>query len=253
MEVFWQIPITPTPFRVTRRQQLATNSLTSLACVNSTILLTLRAEIYIYICIYIYIYINILLLKKSKLKSFIPDVATKSAQHAHARMTTTVVEKVQTEISSNHPRMFVLSTLCGNVDKHNPFDIYVCVWEKKGVCACLEREKGCVCLSGFLHHSFSLKWSTGLSELIQMLVVNNKILKQLLSTLQWRNNERDGVSNHQPHGCLLHRLFRCRSKKTSKLRVTGLYEGSSPVTGEFPTQRASNAGNVSIWWRHHEP
>ena len=25
-----------------------------------------------------------------------------------------------------------------------------------------------------------------------------------------------------------------------------------PVTGEFPAQRASNAENVSIWWRHHE-
>ena len=24
-----------------------------------------------------------------------------------------------------------------------------------------------------------------------------------------------------------------------------------PVTGEFPAQRASNAENVSIWWRHH--
>ena len=34
--------------------------------------------------------------------------------------------------------------------------------------------------------------------------------------------------------------------------VTGLCEGNSPVTGEFPTQRASNAENVSIWWRHHE-
>ena len=28
-------------------------------------------------------------------------------------------------------------------------------------------------------------------------------------------------------------------------------EGNSPVTGEFPTQMASNAENVSIWWRHH--
>ena len=42
-----------------------------------------------------------------------------------------------------------------------------------------------------------------------------------------------------------------RSKKTSKLRVTGLCEVNSPVTGEFTTQRASNAANVSIWWRHH--
>ena len=44
---------------------------------------------------------------------------------------------------------------------------------------------------------------------------------------------------------------RRRSKKTSKLRVTGLCAGNSPVTGEFPAQRASNAENVSIWWRHH--
>ena len=68
--------------------------------------------------------------------------------------------------------------------------------------------------------------------------------------LQWRHNELDSVSNHQPHDCLLNRLFRRRSKKTSKLRVTGLYVGNSPVTGEFPAQRASNAENVSIWWRH---
>ena len=69
--------------------------------------------------------------------------------------------------------------------------------------------------------------------------------------LQWRHNKRDGVSNHHPHDCLLNRLFRRRSKKTSKLRVTGLCEGNSPMTGEFTARRASNAGNVSIWWRHH--
>ena len=46
-------------------------------------------------------------------------------------------------------------------------------------------------------------------------------------------------------------LFRRRSKKTSKLRVTGLCAGNSPVAGEFPAQMASNAENVSIWWRHH--
>ena len=59
--------------------------------------------------------------------------------------------------------------------------------------------------------------------------------------LRWRHNERDDISNHQPHDCLLNRLFRRRSKKTSKLHVTGLCAGSSPVTGEFPAQRASNA------------
>ena len=35
-----------------------------------------------------------------------------------------------------------------------------------------------------------------------------------------------------------------------KLRATGLCEGNSPVTSEFPAQRASIAGNISIWWRH---
>ena len=62
---------------------------------------------------------------------------------------------------------------------------------------------------------------------------------------------RDGVQNHQPHRCLLNRLFRRRSRKTSKLRVTGLCAGNSPVTGEFPAQMGSNAENVFIWWRHH--
>ena len=36
------------------------------------------------------------------------------------------------------------------------------------------------------------------------------------------------------------------------LRVTSLFEGNSPVTGEFTAQRGSNAENVSIRWRHHE-
>ena len=71
------------------------------------------------------------------------------------------------------------------------------------------------------------------------------------SALQWRHNERDGVSNHQPRDCLLNRLLRYRSKKTSKLCVTGFCEGNSLVTGEFPVQRASNTEHVSIWWRHH--
>ena len=69
--------------------------------------------------------------------------------------------------------------------------------------------------------------------------------------LQWRHNERDSVSNHQPRDCLLNRLFKAQIKETSKLRVTGLCEGNSQVTGEFPAQKASNAENVSIWWRHH--
>ena len=72
------------------------------------------------------------------------------------------------------------------------------------------------------------------------------LLVGALQTLHWRHTERNGVSNHQPHECLLNRLFRHRCKKTSKLCVTGLCEGNSPMTGEFPAQK------VSIWWRHNE-
>ena len=70
-------------------------------------------------------------------------------------------------------------------------------------------------------------------------------------TLQWRHNERNGVSNHQPRNCLLNCLFRHRWKKTSKLRVTGLCEGNSPVTGGWgdglPPLRCRNdlMGNLS--------
>ena len=50
----------------------------------------------------------------------------------------------------------------------------------------------------------------------------NQVITRIVSKpLRWRHNERHGVSNHQPYDCLLNRLFRCRSKKTSKLRVTG--------------------------------
>ena len=76
-------------------------------------------------------------------------------------------------------------------------------------------------------------------------------LNYKVTSLQWCHNDRDGVSNHQPHDCLPKRLFKRRSKKTSKLRVTGPCEGNSPVTGEFPAQMANNAEIVSIWWCHH--
>ena len=53
-------------------------------------------------------------------------------------------------------------------------------------------------------------------------------------SLHWRHNDQGGVSNHQPHGCLLNRLFRRRSKKTSKLRVTGHCAGNSPGPANSP-------------------
>ena len=107
-----------------------------------------------------------------------------------------------------------------------------------------------VCYHTFCLHFTVLQWQWSNLENVGLISLE-VITSAWVSALQWRHNGHDDVSNHQPHDCLLNRLFRCRSKKTSKLRVTGLCVGNSPVTGEFPAQMASNAENVSIWWRHH--
>ena len=74
----------------------------------------------------------------------------------------------------------------------------------------------------------------------------------ITGSLQWRHNESDGVSNHQPHGCLLNPLSRRRSKKTSKLRDTGyrwipmnsLHK--EPVTRKmFPLDDVTMSGEVA--------
>ena len=87
---------------------------------------------------------------------------------------------------------------------------------------------------------------------IRVLTLNPlRLMGHYINSLPWRHNDRNGVSNHQPHDCLLNRLFRFRSKKASKLCVTSLCEGNSQVPGEFPAQTPCKAEKVSIWWRHH--
>ena len=103
-------------------------------------------------------------------------------------------------------------------------------------------------LLGIWCNSNKTEMSTTLIGIAEM-SVSTKVLSL---PLLWRHNGRGTVSNHQPHHCLLNRLFRSRSKKTPKLRVTGLSAGNSPETGEFPAQMANNAENVFIWWRHHD-
>ena len=71
-------------------------------------------------------------------------------------------------------------------------------------------------------------------------------------SLHWRHNDHDGVSNHQPHDCLLNRLFRRRSKKTSKFRVTGLCVGNSPGPVNSPhkgpvTRKMFPFDDVIMW------
>ena len=102
------------------------------------------------------------------------------------------------------------------------------------------------------NHGLPIPITKAQQRRVRMVSAGFNTIKRLNAhVLQWRHNGRDSVSNHQPKDCLLNRLFRRRSKKTSRLRVTGLCAGNSAVTGEFPAQMASNAENVSIWWRHH--
>ena len=74
-------------------------------------------------------------------------------------------------------------------------------------------------------------------------------------SLQWRHNECGSVSNHQTHGCLLNRLFRRWSKKTSKLRVTELCAGNSPgpvnSPHKWPVTRKMFPFDDVIMWSHH--
>ena len=118
-------------------------------------------------------------------------------------------------------------------------------WSRFGMVAI----KWYLCVNEWIHLWWIDDWS------ISKLHVGNQPLVciwLLHSTLQWHHIGPNGVSNPQPHHCLFKRLFRHKSKKTSKLRVTGLCVGNSPVTVEFPAQMASNAENVSFWWRHHD-
>ena len=107
------------------------------------------------------------------------------------------------------------------------------------------------CIIAHTQHSFFNDWPKIIDSCEIVMACDGRINWLFRNELQWRHNGHIGVSNHQPHDCLLNRLLGRRSKKISKLRVTGFCAGNSPVTGEFPAQMVSNAENVSVWWRHH--
>ena len=93
--------------------------------------------------------------------------------------------------------------LCRQLSKHYPRQCWL-----RSMCY----------LASLSHNGLKLgnKWSVGYFHL------------NCLHALQWRYNGHAGVSNHQPYHCLINRLFRHRSKKTSKLRVNGICAGNSP-------------------------
>ena len=70
-------------------------------------------------------------------------------------------------------------------------------------------------------------------------------------SLHWHHNGRDGVSNHQPHDCLFNRFFQVHIK--ANIKAPRHWPLCVEFTGDrgLPAQMASNAENISIWWRHH--
>ena len=79
--------------------------------------------------------------------------------------------------------------------------------------------------------------------------------------LWWRHNGPDGVWNHQPHDCLLNRLFGRRSKKTSNSAslafVRGIHRGSvnsqhkCPVTRKCFHFTTSSCIDIDYFWKIH--
>ena len=83
------------------------------------------------------------------------------------------------------------------------------------------------------------------------IAVEKSLISQMylgtFSALQWRYNECDGVSNHRHLVCLLNRFI----KEDIKVPRQWPLWGESTDDRWFPSQRGSNAENISIWWRHH--
>ena len=91
----------------------------------------------------------------------------------------------------------------------------------------------------YVHSNLLARWRTDITD-----------LQKTDTPLRWGHNERDGVSNRRRLDCSTV-CSGADKKKTSKLRVTGLWEGNPLVTFGFPSQRAGDAENISIWWRYN--
>ena len=168
-----------------------------------------------------------------------------------------LLRAINANIKATPPNPWFSFDSCG-VETRIFYDIWINATARDALAPCIARPSAAVAFIMQCKRDFDLHFNYLRSVIEEMQTTRAQSLRKckclliIPKTLQWRLNEHDGVSNHQRFDCLLYPLFRRRSKKISKFRVTGPCEGNSPVTGEFPTQRASNAEHVSILWRHHD-
>ena len=151
------------------------------------------------------------------------------------------------------------STATGEVPSQRPvtrsfdifFDLRLNKWLSKQSQVCWFETQSCAlsrhCNGNKTDDDYKMSMLLTRVVLLGLMILLKVAPAYAVNTLHWSLNGRDSVSNHQPHHCLLNRLFRRRSKKASKLRVTGLCAGKSPETSDFPAQMAGYAENVSIW------
>ena len=79
-------------------------------------------------------------------------------------------------------------------------------------------------------------------------IFNSNCHLSVEKSLQWHHNESDGVSNQQPHDCLLNRSFRRRSLKQQSSASLAFVRG---IHGWPVNSPHKGPEHVSIWWRHH--
>ena len=203
---------------------------------------------------------NFMIHKQNKSQKYRVHKDNKTEMPCHEKIVTGctgVIKMVFSDVASDKKN-------CQNSDFHSSGDIYFTCWPWKYVwmphtndfvhtpgsdyvCSCTVIE--CI-------HTLRYRHTANLPEIVtEMVKCQNKTMSRtkdcftdpcLIFAWHWRHNDHNHVSNHQPHDCLLSRLFRHRSKKTSKLRVTGLCAGIHRDRW-IPAQMASNAKNVSIW------
>ena len=113
---------------------------------------------------------------------------------------------------------------------------------------------GAVCDSGcnwFVPHLWKLLYSSGwyviaacysipLPEFVLQMDYNDVIMDAMASQM---------ISRPIVYSTVYSGTYQRKYQSSASLAFV---RGNSLVTGEFPAQRASNAENISIWWRHPE-